>query len=178
MKALNIKKNEKGFTLLEVMVVLAIISSLTTIAVPNYLSFRGKARDAAAEADLKTAMKFRNLYYIEHGTFPTSDDKLAAGFPLSEDEDLDPDTVAKADLKTAMQVLDLYCTDNGTYPATSDDLLAAGFPLSEGMSFTKYSIDTFGGGQQTVHMHIKHSSSSHAWHANYPQEGFEIEIRR
>ena len=177
MKALNIEKNEKGFTLIEVMVVLAIISTLSSIAVPNYLSFKNKARDTAAEADLKTVMKFRNLYYIEHGTFPTSDDMLAEGFPPSEDEDKDPDTVAKADLKTAMQVLDLYFIENDTYPATSDDLLAAGFPLSEDMSFTSYSIGTSRDGQPTVHMHIKHSSTSHAWHANYPEEGDEIEIR-
>jgi type IV pilus assembly protein PilA len=175
MKALNIKKNEKGFTLIEVMIVLAIISTLSSIAVPNYLSFKGKARDTAAEADLKTVMKFRNLYYIEHGTFPTSDDMPGEGLPLSEDED--PDTVAKADLKTAMQFLDIYYTENGTFPATSDDMLAAGFPLSEDVSFTSYSIGTSRDGQPTVHMHIKHSSTSHAWHANYPEEGDEIEIR-
>ena len=131
MKALNIEKNEKGFTLIETMVVVAIIGIISSIAVPNFLSYKAKAHDTVVKADLKTAMKFLDLYFIE----------------------------------------------NDTYPETSDDLLAAGFRLSKDVSFTRYSIGTFGDGQQTVHMHIKHSSSSHAWHANYPKEGYEIEIR-
>jgi prepilin-type N-terminal cleavage/methylation domain-containing protein len=131
MKALNIEKNKKGFTLIEIMVVLAVISTLSSIAVPNFLSYKTKAREAVVKADLKNAMKFLDLYFIE----------------------------------------------NDTYPETSDDLLVAGFRLSKDVSFTRYSIGTFGDGQQTVHMHIKHSLSSHAWHANYPQEGYEIEIR-
>jgi len=131
MKALNIEKNEKGFTLIELMVVLTVISTLSSIAVPNFLSYKVKARDAVVKADLKNSMRFLDLYFIE----------------------------------------------NDTYPATSDDLLAAGFRLSKDVSFTRYSIGTFGDGQQTVHMHIQHSLSSYAWHANYPQEGYEIEIR-
>jgi len=131
MKALNIEKNEKGFTLIELMVVLTVISTLSSIAVPNFLSYKVKARDAVVKADLKNSMRFLDLYFIE----------------------------------------------NDTYPATSDDLLAAGFRLSKDVSFTRYSIGTFGDGQQTVHMHIQHSLSSHAWHADYPKEGYEIEIR-
>ena len=124
MKALNIEKNKKGFTLIEIMVVLGVISTLSSIAVPNFLSYRVKGRDTVVKADLKNAMKFLDLYFIE----------------------------------------------NDTYPATVDDLLAAGFRLSKNVSFTKYTPGTYGDGQQTVHMHIEHSSSSNAWHANYPQE--------
>ena len=131
MKALNIAKNAKGFTFIELMVVVAIVGTLSSIAVPNFLSYKVKARDTVVKADLKNAMKFLDLYFIE----------------------------------------------NGTYPETSDDLLAEGFRLSKDVSFTKYVIGIYGDLQQTVHMHIKHSSSSNAWHANYPSEGFEIEIR-
>jgi prepilin-type N-terminal cleavage/methylation domain-containing protein len=130
-KTLNIEKNEKGFTLIEIMIVVAIIGILSTIAVPFFLSYRDKAYDTTAKADLKNAMKFLDHYFLE----------------------------------------------NDTYPATSDDLLAAGVNLSKDVSFTTYSIGTFGDGQPTVHIHIQHSSSSNAWHANYPKEGDEIEIR-
>ena len=131
MKTLNIEKNEKGFTLIELMIVLAIIGILSTIAVPSFLSYRSKAFDTTAKADLKNVMKFLDFYYLE----------------------------------------------NDTYPATSDDLLAAGVNLSKDVSFTKYTIGTFGDGQPTVHIHIQHSSSSNVWHANYPKEGDQIEIR-
>ncbi len=131
MKALNIKKNEKGFTLIEMMIVVAIIGILSFITVPLFASYRVRAYDTTAKVDLKNAMNFLDFYFVE----------------------------------------------NDTFPETSDDLLAAGFKLSNDVSFTTYSIGTFGDGQPTVHMHIKHSSSSNAWHANYPNEGTEIEIR-
>ena len=131
MKALNIEKNEKGFTLIEMMIVMALIGILSFIAVPLFASYRVKAYDTTAKVDLKNAMKFLDFYFIE----------------------------------------------NDTFPETSDDLLAAGFKLSNDVSFTTYSIGTFGDGQPTVHMHLKHSSSSNAWHANYPKEGIKIEIR-
>ena len=86
MKTLNIEKNEKGFTLIEIMIVLAIIGILSAIAVPSFLSYRDKAYDTTARADLKNMMKFLNFYYLENDTYPaTSDDLLAAGFNLSKD---------------------------------------------------------------------------------------------
>ena len=86
MKTLNIEKNEKGFTLIEIMIVLAIIGILSAIAVPSFLSYRDKSYDTTAKADLKNMMKFLNFYYLENDTYPaTSDDLLAAGFNLSKD---------------------------------------------------------------------------------------------
>ncbi len=131
MKALNIEKNEKGFTLIEMMIVVAIIGILSIIAVPSFLSYRSKGYDTTAKADLKNAMKFLDFYFI----------------------------------------------DNDTYPETSDDLQTGGFRLSKNVSFTRYSVGTYSDGQPTVHMHVKHSSSSNSWHANYPKEGGEIQIR-
>jgi type II secretion system protein G len=85
-KTLNIEKNEKGFTLIEIMIVLAIIGILSAIAVPSFLSYRSKAFDTTAKVDLKNTMKFLDLYYLENDTYPaTKDDLLAAGFNLSKD---------------------------------------------------------------------------------------------
>lgn len=131
MKALNIGKNEKGFTLIEMMIVLAIIGILSSIAVPSLVSYRAEAFDTVAKSDLRNVIKFLGLYFIE----------------------------------------------NDTYPGSPDGLLAAGVRLSKDVTFTTYRVDTFGDGQQTVHMHIKHSSSPNSWHANYPKEGGEIKIR-
>jgi hypothetical protein len=83
------------------------------------------------------------------------------------------DITAKADLRNAINFLELYFLDAGTFPNTSAELLAAGFNLSKDVSFTTYSVN----GDPTVHMHIQHASSPNAWHANYPKEGIDIEIR-
>ena len=48
---LRLQANEKGFTLIELMIVIAIIGILAAIAIPNYISYRDKAYCSAAESD-------------------------------------------------------------------------------------------------------------------------------
>ena len=43
--------NQKGFTLIELMIVIAIIGILSAIAIPNFLSYRAKGQDSAAKSE-------------------------------------------------------------------------------------------------------------------------------
>ena len=47
------RDNQKGFTLIELMIVIAIIGILAAIAIPNFLSYRQKGYDAQALSDAK-----------------------------------------------------------------------------------------------------------------------------
>lgn len=55
--------SEQGFTLIELLMVIMILGILTTIAVPSYLQFRVKAYQAAAQANVRTALPAAESFY-------------------------------------------------------------------------------------------------------------------
>ena len=69
----------KGFTLIEVMVVVAIISILLGIAIPAYQSYRQKAQIAVCIADMRTIEQTIISYVVEKGSYPDTLDEVGLG---------------------------------------------------------------------------------------------------
>jgi len=69
----------KGFTLLEIMIVLAIICVLASIATPAFLSYRTKAKIALAVAEIRLIEKEIQLYQIKWDSLPDSLGDMKSG---------------------------------------------------------------------------------------------------
>jgi general secretion pathway protein G len=69
---------QKGFTLIEVMVVIVILGILSALVVPNILSRAGDARVAAAKSDLAAIGQALDMYKLDNSTYPTGDQGLEA----------------------------------------------------------------------------------------------------
>ena len=77
----RLRKNEQGFTLIELMVVVIIIGILVAIAVPLYGGVQARARDNACMANVRTLNGAMAMYYAEHYEFPGDVGELeSAGF--------------------------------------------------------------------------------------------------
>lgn len=72
----NMRNYQKGFTLIEVMIVVAVISILTAIAIPSYSEFVRRGHRAEARAGLMQAAQWLERAATANGTYP-----LTAAFP-------------------------------------------------------------------------------------------------
>ena len=69
-------KDESGFTLVELIVVVVIIGILSSIAIPIFFNFRDKARQKEGEVLLSSYIKASKMFFIEHGYLATEADHL------------------------------------------------------------------------------------------------------
>ncbi len=67
---------EKGFTLIELMIVVAIIGILAAIAIPNFIRFQAKSKQSEARTLLSGIYAAETAYFAEANTFGDTDDTI------------------------------------------------------------------------------------------------------
>jgi len=75
---MSYSRQQRGFTLIELMVVLAIIGVLAALIVPNVLGRADDARVTAARTDVSNLMQALKLYKLDNQRFPTAAQNLNA----------------------------------------------------------------------------------------------------
>jgi prepilin-type N-terminal cleavage/methylation domain-containing protein len=70
MNVRDTREQEAGFTLIELMIVVAIIAILAGILIPNFVNARAQAMTAACESNLRSIATAAELYYADQQVYP------------------------------------------------------------------------------------------------------------
>jgi type IV pilus assembly protein PilA len=79
-------RNGRGFTLIEIMVVIAIIGILSAIAIPQFSAYRIKSYNAATESQVRNCATSMETFFVDKKTYVgATEDTLTAGFGYTKD---------------------------------------------------------------------------------------------
>jgi prepilin-type N-terminal cleavage/methylation domain-containing protein len=125
-------REARGFTLIEVMVAVAIVGVLATLAIPAFLAYMAKSKTAEASQNLDQLYKLAAVYYVRDlsGKGITSN---VTGHCITDSADREPTTPDK--IKQAMVIS----------PAVDPELSALRFTVADLVYFS-YGFNTPGGG--------------------------------
>ncbi len=123
-------RKRKGFTLIELMIVVAIIAIIAAIAIPNLLGAKKSANEASAISSLRTLSTVCEQYRNRNGTYPATLNALATQGYI--------DNVLGAGVKSGYQFGSQGGGGDGNLNATADTWECYAEPSTPGTSGDRY----------------------------------------
>ena len=80
--------NSRGFTLVELLLVMVVLGVLATIVIPKFNKTRERAYVSSMKSDLRNLATIQEVYYSESNNFTYTNDLTALGFHKSEGVDV------------------------------------------------------------------------------------------
>ena len=128
------RRRERGFTLLEMIIVISIILILVSIAIPNYVQSMLRAREAVLRDDLFQLRSMIDQYTVDKTQAPQSlDDLVSAGYLRSVPKD--PMT---GDANWEVEQCETYLSLDQSQTGICDVHSAAGTQSSEGTAYSTW----------------------------------------
>lgn len=72
------KSGERGFTLVEILVVITIIGLIMALVGPRVIAYLGESKSKAAKIQIQSFGSTLDLFYLDNGRYPTSSEGLGA----------------------------------------------------------------------------------------------------
>jgi len=108
------KRGQKGFTLIELMIVIAIIGILAAIAIPQFNAYRNRGYNAAARSDLKNAYTAAQAFFSDTPSGKVTDDDLTT-YGYSASPDVTVAVTAGKDTITTLEITSTHGITGQTY---------------------------------------------------------------
>lgn len=117
------RQPQRGFSLIELLIVVAVIGVITAIAVPNLLASRRAANEASAQSSLRTISSCEHTYYFTYGGNTSYADLSTLGARIMTDDVLSSGNKSGYHFEATPGVRQYWAT---AFPITPDGMSQTG----------------------------------------------------
>jgi prepilin-type N-terminal cleavage/methylation domain-containing protein len=89
----SLKNRSKGFTIVELLIVIVVIAILATLVIVTFTGIQQKARDSQRQTDINAVDSHLEAFYASNGYYPTLADLTSSTFLTNSMKGLDPESL-------------------------------------------------------------------------------------